>query len=435
MRPLSRLPFAAAALACAAAVQAQEQAAVAAKEAPRPAIEWSGELRAHLDPRSANGSGLLAEADRLSPGIAPAQRSGATLEAGVRGHGHGLSADLLLRAQRFEGGGHDDTARFNELYASGDVPGAPSWQFSAGKKIVGWDVGYGWRPNDVVEQEERRTLLSTTPEGRPLLQLEHFGAETAWSLVWANPTHLNTRRLGAEESAFALRYYRRDGAIDWHGFARFGEHTHGSVGAAAAWVATESLELHGSWRFTQHADGWAMAAGADSSAVVTANPWQAARQGAASQWLVGLSWTNADQLSVLAEAWHDGTALADSSWDAWNTRTRALSAASALPGLPAPALAGIAGNLAWQATPWSAANLRRDNVFVRLSWQHDAWQPALDLLYTPADAGRVVTASLAWQGDRLRLEGGWRRYGGPSSALLAQLPLRAMGYLSGTWTF
>jgi len=426
MRSLSWLPVAAAVLGCAALAQAEEAA--------RPAVEWSGEVRSHLDPRSANGSGLLAEADRLSPGLAPAQRSGATLEAGVRGHGHGLSADLLLRTQRFEGGAHDDTARFNELYASGGLPGAPSWQFSAGKKIVAWDVGYGWRPNDVVEQEERRTLLSTTPEGRPLLQLEQFGAETAWSLVWANPTHLNTPRRGADESALALRYYRRDGAVDWHGFARFGEHTHASIGAAAAWVATESLELHGSWRFTQHADGWAMAPGI-GNAVVTANPWQPARLGAASQWLVGLSWTNADQLSVLAEAWHDGTALPDSAWDAWNTRTRALAAAGALPGLPAPALAGIAGNLAWQATPWDAVNLRRDNLFMRLSWQHDAWQPALDLLYTPADAGRVVTASLAWQGDRLRIEAGWRRYGGPSGALLAQLPLRALGYLSGTWTF
>jgi hypothetical protein len=428
MRSLSRLPFAAAVLACACVP------AVRADEAARPAFEWSGEVRAHLDPRSANADGPLAEADRLAPGIAPAQRSGATLEAGVRGHGHGLSADLLLRTQRFEGGGHDDTARFNELYASGDVPLAAGWQFSAGKKIVGWDVGYGWRPNDVVEQEERRTLLSTTPEGRPLVQLEHFSAETAWSLVWVNPTHLNTHNLGADESALALRYYRRDGAIDWHGFARFGEHTHASVGAAAAWVATESLELHGSWRFTQHSDGWTMAP-AVGNAIVTGNPWQMGLHGGASQWLVGVNWTNADQLSVLAEAWHDGTALSDSAWDTWSARRRALVAAAALPGLPAAARAGIAGNLAWQATPWSAANLRRDNLFVRLSWQHDAWQPALDLLYTPADAGRVLTASLAWQGDRLRLEGGWRRYGGPSDALLAQLPLRAMGYLAGTWTF
>ena len=27
------------------------------------------------------------------------------------------------------------------------------WQWSAGKKVLSWDVGYGFRPNDVVQQE------------------------------------------------------------------------------------------------------------------------------------------------------------------------------------------------------------------------------------------------------------------------------------------
>ena len=70
----------------------------------------------------------------------------------------------------------------------------------AGKKVVGWDVGHGFRPNDVVQQETRRTLLSATPEGRPLLQLEHFGAESALSLVWVNP-----QRVNADDDASRVR--------------------------------------------------------------------------------------------------------------------------------------------------------------------------------------------------------------------------------------
>ena len=57
-----------------------------------------------------------------------------------------------------------------------------------GKRIVAWDVGYGFRPNDVVEQEVRRLLLASTAEGRPLLMAEHFDASTAWSFVLVNPT-------------------------------------------------------------------------------------------------------------------------------------------------------------------------------------------------------------------------------------------------------
>ena len=57
------------------------------------------------------------------------------------------------------------------------------------------------------------------------------------------------------------------------------------------------------------------------------------------------------------------------------------------------------------------------------------------MLYSPADAGRAVTAALGWQGDRVRVDGGLRLYGGPSSAVLAQVPTRRIAYLAGTWSF
>ena len=128
-----------------------------------------------------------------------------------------------------------------------------------------WDVGYAFRPNDVVEQEPRRLLLETTPEGRPLVSAERFDANTAWAFVLVNPTHSRSARF-AEEPAFAARVYRRDGAVDWHGFARIGGRTGASVGAAAAWVATESIELHASARYLQRADSLAL----DGDAVAAA---------------------------------------------------------------------------------------------------------------------------------------------------------------------
>ena len=417
------------ALACAATAQAGEDAVP----------PWSGELRAHLDPRSANAAGPLAEAAALAPELVPLPRSGATLEAGVRGQWRALSADLLLRHERLEGGETDSTARFNELFVSAAVPGtADAWQLGAGRRIVAWDVGYAWRPNDVVQQELRRTLLGTTQQGRPVLQLDHFGAATAWSLVWANPHHLNAgldRSWGSEESALALRVYRQHGALDIHGFARWGEHTRGGVGLAVAWVASEGLELHGSWHFAQAHDGWRSDTDPADPGLQRANPWQQATLGAAQMALAGLTWTGAAQWSLLAEAWHDGSAPADSQWRDWQQRTDALSAAARSPGAPPELRPAYAGNLAWQATPWLAQNLRRDNLFMRLSWQHGGWQPAMDVLLTPADGGRTVTASLAWQGDRLRLEAGLRQYGGPADALLAQLPLRRAGYLMATHAF
>jgi hypothetical protein len=395
------------------------------------AVDVDGYVRPAYIGMTAGERGPLADANRIEPGTVPTTRSGPEIDSELRANGYGVSGVAWVQAQRQEGDRWRARGHFDELYASGSLA---DWQFSAGRKIVAWDVGYAFRPNDFVEQEPRRLLLETTPQGRTLVSAERFDASTAWSFVLVNPTHERSER-NAAEPALAARVYRRDGAVDWHGFARFGERTGASVGAATAWVASESIELHASARWLARADTLAL----DGSAVagsplglVRSDPWMAATAHRVVQALVGGTWTNAEQISVLGEAWWDGTALADGAWDGWNARSRSL---AALVGGPVPASA-IAGNLAWQGSALDASSsLRRANLFARLSWQHDKWQPAIDMLYEPADAGRIVTASIGWQGDRVRVDGGLRVYGGPSNAVLSQLPTKRIVYLAGTWSF
>ncbi|MBI5257559.1 MAG: hypothetical protein HY855_13745 [Burkholderiales bacterium] len=394
-----------------------------------------GELRLLWQGREAAPRGPLAAANARWPGMAPATPDAwstelelrHTLRAKVAGTPVSLAGNLLAWHERPAGGAGHGEARVNELYASADLG---AWQLSAGKKVVGWDVGFGFRPNDVVQQEARRTLLASTPEGRPLLQLEHFGAERALSLVWVNPQHLNaadeTSR-GARESALALRGYQRLGALDAFAFARVGARTGASLGSAVSWVATDALELHGSLRVLQRHDAWALASEAGLQAM-PANPWRQATRGGTSQWLLGASWTGTWQQSVMLEYWHDGSTLSDAAWDRWTQRSAALAAAAG------PAIRS-AGNLAWQATPMAASSLRRDNLFVRLAWQPEHWQLALDALITPADRGRLLTASVQWQGDRWRLNAAWRVAGGPADSLLAQVPVRRTLLLAATLAY
>ena len=127
------------------------------------------------------------------------------------------------------------------------------------------------------------------------------------------------------------------------------------------------------------------------TALRTHTPWQTALMGPGQQVLVGGTWTSESQISLLAEAWYDGAALSRSQWRQWAARNQGLPAWRAL-GVPAQA---VAGNLAWQGSAFSAAttgSLHRQNLYARLSWTHEAWQPALDVLYHPADGGRMVTA-------------------------------------------
>lgn len=93
-------------------------------------------------------------------------------------------------------------------------------------------------------------------------------------------------------------------------------------------------------------------------------------------------------------------------------------------------------NLAWQAQAFApGTSLQRGNVFLRLSGKHEAWEPALDWLYTPFDHGSVWTASLSWQGDCVRVEGGLRAMAGPCSAIVRQLPVQRQAYAAVTWSF
>lgn len=406
-------------------------------------LETSGELRLQADALNVNDAGPLAAANTLAPGIAPIAGAGLRVEAQLRGAWHpaatrpwlsSLAADVLLAAERREGQATINDSHINELHAGSDFG---AWQLAVGKKIVGWDVGYGFRPNDVVQQERRRTLLPQTPEGRPLLQVEHFGAEQAVTLVWVNPNHAgdpDEAQRGASENALAARWYLRQGAADWHLFARWGEHTQASAGAALACVATDELELHASARALQRHDGWQIDPQADDS-LVAVNPWAQATLGGTSQWLLGASWTGQQQQSLLLEYWYDGTTLSDTQWDRWVARNQGLATFGALPGLPTSLVRAAAGNLAWQATPFDTPNLRRDNLFVRLAWQPDHWLLSADALITPADRGRIVTLGVQWQGDRLRLNAVVRSYGGPANSLFAQLPQRRVGVLAAAWAF
>jgi hypothetical protein len=394
------------------------------------ALQWDGSLRAEALAVSAAPIGPLAEAVAVQAGHVALPRSSLAATAEWHATYRGLAARGELRQQRVQGQATRTESHLNELQASG---GSEGWQFSAGQKIVGWDVAYAWRPNDVVQQEARRSLLSTTPEGRRLLMAEYFSADTAWSLVWVNPG-VSAQRRGAEEPALALRAYRQAGAVDWHGFARWGWRTHGSVGAAAAWVASEALELHTSLRWQAHADALAFQAAQDPGGATlhSHSPWQPAIQHAVRQALIGGTWTHASNQSLLFEVWWDGAALSAAQWHQWQLRNAGLREWATT---PAPAEA-VAGNLAWQVQAFTARpNLQRRNLYLRWSATREAWQPALDVLWHPADGGQLWTTSVGWQGDRWRVDAGWRQAAGPADAVLMQLPNRRTAYLVTQWAF
>jgi hypothetical protein len=390
--------------------------------------DWnlSGKLRTQWEERVGSDQGPLAQANRLQSGTAVLAELGATAQAELRASGRNWNAVATAQQQGWRGQGAQGASWINELVATAD---AGSWQFSAGKKIVGWDVGYAFRPNDLVQQEVRRTLVSSTNEGRPLLMAEQFDAESSWSFVLVNPTG-STDQTGGSEPAMAARYYQRQGSADWHAFARMADRTGVSVGAAVAWVASDAVELHASARYLQRADSKAMTP--EQHFLFTQSPWQTSATESTAQVLIGGTWTHASQISLLLEAWWDGTAMRADQWSQWQQRNKNLQQLGSL-GAPSSA---VAGNLAWQSDAFGvSSSLHRSNVYTRISWDIDAWQPAIDLLYHPTDAGLMLTASLLWKGDRMQVQGGVRINSGPNDAVLTQLPVQRQAYVLASWAF
>lgn len=393
--------------------------------------DFNGQVRGLVNSNVSNSANPLGLASQLAPGLGSSSGSSAVMETELHASGKGINAVATLQGQLIDGGQTQATAWVNELYGN---LGDGAWQLSVGKKTISWDVGYGFRPNDFIAQEKRRSLISYTVIGKPLANLEYFNGNSSLSLVWVNPGHSATTDV-SEEQAFAARLYHHIGSVDLHGFMRYGQENGGSLGGAASWVATDEIEAHASLRFLRKSTGLRM--NPDATLIQHASPWQNSTQSNVVQAMLGANYTTESQHSFFLEAWWDGTALSDREWRNWNTRNQSLrSSISMLPQLQQVLGYNLGYNLAWQNQALSGSdNIRRKNVFVRWSWQENGWQPSLDMQWTPEDKGRVMTAALSWQGNRINISGGLRFYGGPSQSIFAQLPDSRVTYVSATWAF
>lgn len=186
----------------------------------------------------------------------------------------------VLTATRVDGG--SVRPRLNELIYDRALG---SGFLTAGKKVMSWDVGYAFRPLDVVQREDRRALNPLALEGIPLLAWERFDADSATTIVWANPTQgrASSASRQRDDEAIAIRHYRQRGARDEYAVLRLSRRNGIEAGASFSQVASDGLELHGSLLWQQ----------------------RAAHSGKA---LAGFTWTTESKLSIVGEMWTDRSA-------------------------------------------------------------------------------------------------------------------------------
>jgi len=187
--------------------------------------------------------------------------------------------------------------RINELSLERPLAGGFA---TAGKKVMSWDVGYAFRPLDVVQQEDRRAFNPVTLEGVPMLAWEAFDENRAITVVWTNPGH-GKRDQPQGDGALAVRLYRQQGSTDQYAVLRASARNGLEGGVSFSRVASEALELHGSVLLQQRHDAWVYGP--------RMPPRWRQREGGGKA-LAGFTWTTESKFSVLGEAWLDRTAAA-----------------------------------------------------------------------------------------------------------------------------
>lgn len=333
----------------------------------------------------------------------------------------GLNAQLAAHWDVHEHDAPRYEAVANELYV--DAPWR-SHYFSLGQKVSSWGVGYGFRPIDVVQRENRRAIYTAPQKGVPMLGWETFTGDTAFSAIYANPLRGEAGDPSDDEALVARRYRRLETA-DVHAVARLSRRNQMEFGGAFSHVVGNALEWHGEWlhqrRFFRRINSLTTQTGAT---LATEDPNVLRVDGHGNKIMLGAAWTHGSGLSLLAEAWYDAEAYSARQWRdlvALVERQRALLAEPVSP-------AAIYGNIAWSMRYFESPNLLRRNILLRVSHTGTRWTPALDVLHTPEDGGVVTTAGLRYAGDRQEIEAGLRAFGGPRDAAYRLLPEDRVAY-------
>ena len=288
------------------------------------------------------------------------------------------------------------------------------WEISLGKKRLGWGVGYGFRPLDLLQREPRRMVQPPLLDGIPSIILERFSDTGSTSLIYTNDIQWQGTAIIDTRSAGTLRWYQSLGEWDLLAITSWGEGGELASGGGFSRVLGEAWKIYTEWLYRRDYQQWhnAWLDSSESSAPLYQQSYRGARQS-----VVGLYWTGASGLNGLIEYGYDGTAYRTQDWQALFDLTQPQR--NQLNTLP---VAAVAANLNASRQAYTAPNLLRDNLLLRLAYDGTHHDPAIEWLLTPADGGSVLTLLLESEiGNHQLLRLGVRNYLGPSDSAYGNL--------------
>lgn len=302
----------------------------------------------------------------------------------------------------------------NELYY--DFP-AGGVEWSIGKKVLSWGVGYGFRPLDVVQRESRLADRPRELEGVPMIATDVFTANASLTAVWFNRLSLNQYQVQTAENELAFNYYTMMSATDVYSVAYVNENRDYMLGCGFATVVGDHMEWHGSVAYLSRYERYVRDTGAPLLA--ESAPFSLQSYEGAAKVVTGGSWTWVNGVSMLMEAWYDGTAYSE---DDWERLTETVDEQQDLLG-SAPEHA-VYKNISWASRVYQSGSVMQYNTLVRLSYDGEKLDPALEFLWTPQDNGLVYRLLLDMEYNRfLRFFFTYKQLDGDKNSAMAQAPV------------
>ncbi|MDX1810664.1 MAG: hypothetical protein R3240_01835 [Gammaproteobacteria bacterium] len=300
--------------------------------------------------------------------------------------------------------------------------------FTLGKKVLSWGVGYAYRPLDLIQQQNRRLLVTQNLKGVNIGSASFYTGSTAITLLITNQTILAQQDYQADKYEEAIKIYSLLGDWDLHGVVHYSEDYGASIGAGFSTVVGEGLELHASSIYRSRYSRYINTLVETNQTLATADPIIKKKYNDCVNAVIGFTWTSHSRITIIGEAWHDGTAHTYDEWAAMRDLTRRQQQLLNISPLPAPREnieAQITGNQRY----FSGVNLLQNNLFARLSYDGEKTDPYIDALLTPDDGGMVLTAAVEHKmRQNILMYTGIRYFTGKSGSVFRELVDQATIY-------
>jgi len=319
----------------------------------------------------------------------------------------------------------EDDGVLNEAYYDFS---ASSLDFTIGKKVLSWGVGYGFRPLDLIQQENRRVLISQNLEGVLLTSAEYYTGNSAISFLITNRELISDRQSRSKDHEAAVKLYSLYNDWDLHGVGHYSEVFGASFGLGFSTIVGDELEVHASSTYRSRYHKLINVLTESNETFALTDPVYEKHYNDCINAVLGFSWTFQSGITVIGEAWHDCTAYTYSEWAAMRDLTKQQQLL--LSSLPQAAQDATETQIQGNQRYFNQANILQNNLFTRLSYDGEKTDPYLDVLLTPDDGGVVLSTSIEHEiKQNILLYANARYFTGRSSSAYKQLGNRALIYL------